>query len=470
MSANELLQLDVTALAGLLRTRAASAVEVTAAYLDRIAAVDRQLGSYLTVTAELALAAARAADVAAAKRDLLGPLHGIPIGLKDLIYTRGIDTTAGSPALAGFKPDYDATVWTRLASAGAVLLGKLNLNEFAYGGLNKACHNPYALDRLPGGSSAGSGAAVAGRTAAAALGTDTSGSIRIPASACGCVGLKPTYGRVSRHGVIPLAASMDCVGPMTRSVRDSAVLLATIAGHDAEDSTSAREPLPDFVAAAGEDVKGLRVGVIRELKDGIAPEVDGLFKASLRGLTDLGATVDEVSIPSLELGAMINAIVTWVEALEYHQTRLTEHPGLYGANCRLQLETGMMVPATSYVRAQRGRARVLAQTLAALDKHDVLVSPGAAATATLAADLAGMNAKAAADSGYRDMLRFTQPFDATGQPALTVPTGLTREGLPASIQVVGRPFDEAMLFRVGAAIEAARGPLPAAQLSPSALV
>jgi aspartyl-tRNA(Asn)/glutamyl-tRNA(Gln) amidotransferase subunit A len=470
VSVSDLVELDVTALVALLRKRDVSAVEATSAYLDRITAVDGRLGSYLTVTSDVALGAARDADAAAAKGEWLGPLHGVPMGLKDLIYTRGIETTAGSPALAGFKPDYDATAWTKLAGAGAVLLGKLNLNEFAYGGLNKACRNPYALDHLPGGSSAGSGAAVAGRTAAAALGTDTSGSIRIPASACGCVGLKPTYGCVSRHGVIPLAASMDCVGPMTRSVRDSALLLSVLAGHDANDSTSAHEPVPGVVAATGEGVHGLRIGVIRELNDRIAPEVDRLFKASLRGLTDLGATVDEVSIPSLELGAMINAIVTWVEALEYHQTRLTERPGLYGANCRLQLETGMMVPATSYVRAQRGRARVLAQALAALDKHDVLVSPGAAATATLAADLAGMNAKAAADSGYRDMLRFTQPFDATGQPALTVPTGLTREGLPASIQIVGRPYDEAMLFRVGAAIEAARGPLPAAQLSPSALI
>jgi aspartyl-tRNA(Asn)/glutamyl-tRNA(Gln) amidotransferase subunit A len=270
MIASELLDLDATALEVLLRARHASAVDVTEVYLDRIAAVDSRLGSYLTVTADTALATARAADAAAAKGDWMGPLHGIPIGLKDLIYTRGIETTAGSRALAGFRPDYDATVWRKLSTAGAVLLGKLNLNEFAYGGLNRACRNPYALDRLPGGSSAGAGAAVAGRTAAAAIGTDTSGSIRIPAAACGCVGLKPTYGRVSRHGVIPLAASMDCVGPMTRSVRDSARMLSVIAGHDARDTTSAGVPVPDFLAGCGEGVRGLRIGVVRELSDGIA--------------------------------------------------------------------------------------------------------------------------------------------------------------------------------------------------------
>jgi aspartyl-tRNA(Asn)/glutamyl-tRNA(Gln) amidotransferase subunit A len=467
MNAVDLLDQDATALAALLRARQVSAVDLTSAYLDRIAEVDDRLGSYIAATPDLAHAAARRADAVAATGEWLGPLHGIPIGLKDLIYTKDVATTAGSRVLAGFKPDYDATVWRRLSAAGAVLLGKLNLNEFAYGGLNKACRNPYALDRLPGGSSAGSGAAVSGRTAAAALGTDTSGSIRIPAAACGCVGLKPTYGRVSRHGVIPLAESMDCVGPMTRSVRDSALMLSVVAGHDPDDSTSSREPVAD-ASALDRGVAGLRIGVIRELNDGLAPDVDLLFKTTLERLVDLGATVDEVSIPSLELGAMINAVVTWVEALEYHQARLAEQADLYGADCRLQLQTGMMMPATSYVRAQRGRARVLAQALAALHRHDVLVSPGSAATATRAADLAGMNAKAAADAGYRDMLRFTQPFDATGQPALVVPTGLTPDGLPAAIQIVGRPFDEAMLFRVGAAVEAARGPLPPARLAPSA--
>ena len=459
----ELTDLGVIGLGERLRRRQASSVEVTQAYLDRIATVDGRLGSYLTVTADLALAAAKRADAEAAAGAWRGPFHGVPVGLKDLIHVKGIPTTAGSRVLAGFQPGYDATVWKRLADGGAILLGKLNLNEFAYGGLNAACHNPYALDHLPGGSSAGAGAAVAGRTAAAAIGTDTSGSIRIPAAACGCVGLKPTWGRVSRHGVIPLAQSMDCVGPMTRTVGDAALMLQVIVGHDPDDSTSSREPPPDFAAPARLGVQGLRIGVIRELSDRIAPEVERLFKATLQRLADQGARVDEVSIPPLEIGALINNVVTSVEALEYHQTWLAERRSLYGADCRAQLEAGMMVPATAYVRAQRGRARILAAALKALADHDVLVSPGSAATATAAADFA-RDPKAAADTSYRDMLRFTQPFDTTGQPALTVPIGLSTEGLPAAIQIVGRPFEEAMLFRVGGAVEAARGPLKPPQL------
>ena len=460
----DLTQLSVVELGEALRRRQTTSLEATRAYLDRIAAVDGKLGSYLMVTADFALEAASRADAEASAGRWRGPFQGVPLGLKDLVYVKGVATTAGSRVLADFRPDYDATVWKRLADGGAVLLGKTNLNEFAYGGVNVGCHNPYALDHLPGGSSAGSGAAVAGRTAAAAIGTDTSGSIRIPAAACGCVGLKPTWSRVSRHGVIPLAQSMDCVGPMTRTVADAAMMLQVIAGHDPNDSTSSREAVSDFAAAAARaNVRGLRIGVVRELSDRIAPEVDRLFKLSLQRLADQGARVDEVAIPPLEIGALINSVVTSVEALEHHQAWLAERRALYGVDCRVQLEAGMMVPATAYVRAQRGRARILAAVLRALEAHEVLVSPGSAATATAAADFA-RDPKAAADAGYRDMLRFTQPFNATGQPALTVPIGLTPAGLPAAIQIVGRPFDEAMLFRVGAAVEAARGPMPPAPI------
>jgi aspartyl-tRNA(Asn)/glutamyl-tRNA(Gln) amidotransferase subunit A len=254
---------------------------------------------------------------------------------------------------------------------------------------------------------------------------------------------------------------MDCVGPMTRSVRDCAAMLRVIAGHDPDDSTSSDAAAP---VAFDRGVRGLRIGVIRELTDRLAPDVEPLFRKTLGQLSAMGARIDEVSIPSLELGAFVNAIVTFVEALEFHQARLAEQRDRYGADCRVQLETGMMIPATSYVRAQRGRARVLADVLKALEGRHVLVSPGAGATATPAAALAAMAPKTAADAGYRDMLRFTQPFNATGQPALVVPTGLTTEGLPASIQIIGRPFDEAALFRVGAAIEEARGALPAPRL------
>lgn len=458
MRREELTDLDVATLSAKLKTRELSAIEVTDAYLEKIANQDRKLGSFITVTADAARAAASAADRAIAAGNWKGAFHGIPIGLKDNIYTKGLRTTGGSNVLADFEPDFDATVWTRLCAQGAVLLGKQNLNEFAYGGLVKACRNPYDKDRLPGGSSAGPGVAVAARLCAAAIGTDTSGSIRIPAAQCGCVGLKPTYGRVSRHGVIPLAYTMDHVGPLTRTVRDAALMLNVIAGGDPNDGTSSQEPVPDFASGFEKGVKDLRIGVIRELTTSLADDVSRLFQLALKTLQNLGAAIDEVSIPAIEVGALINSTVTSVEALDYHESSLRKTRALYGKDTRINLETGMMIPGVNYFRAQRGRARLLASVLHALKAHDVLVTPGAGAGAVRAKDYAMMGSKSG-DIGYRDQLRFTQPFNSTGQPALVVPMGIDSDGLPASIQFVGRPFDEATLFRVALAYETARGPL-----------
>jgi len=310
----EIFEFDISTLSAKLRTREISSAEVTDAYLKRISEHDQKLGSYITVTKDKARADAARADRETAAGIWRGPFHGIPIALKDNLYTKGVLTTAGSRVLADFRPDFDATAWARLAVQGAVLLGKLNLNEFAYGGLLKICRNPYDPDRLPGGSSAGPAVAVAARLCAAALGTDTSGSIRIPAAQSGCVGLKPTYGRVSRYGVIPLAYTMDHVGPMTRTVRDAALMMNAISGFDPNDCTSSKEPVPDFTANLGDGVKGLRVGVIRELTDELSAVVSQAFHSALKLLSSLGAQVDEVSIPILELGALINATVTSVEA------------------------------------------------------------------------------------------------------------------------------------------------------------
>lgn len=292
----EVLTFDVATLSSKLREREISSVEATEAYLDRISERDGKLGSYITVTQERARADAARADREIAAGNWRGPFHGVPLGLKDNVYTKGVLTTGGSTVLADFRPDFDATAWAKLASQGAVLLGKLNLNEFAYGGLLKMCRNPYDPERLPGGSSAGPAAAVVAKLCAAAIGTDTSGSIRISAAQCGCVGLKPTYGRVSRFGVIPLAYTMDHVGSMTRSVRDAAVMMNVMAGFDENDSTSSRELVPDFTASLAGGVRGIRVGIIRELTDGLSDEVSGACGAALRLLASLGAYVDEVSI------------------------------------------------------------------------------------------------------------------------------------------------------------------------------
>jgi aspartyl-tRNA(Asn)/glutamyl-tRNA(Gln) amidotransferase subunit A len=465
MANTELLDFEVAALADKLRTREISPVELTDAYLDRIDQTDRRLRAYITITADVARAGAKRAESEIVAGNWRGPFHGVPIALKDLCYTRGIRTTGGSKILADFIPDFDCTVWSRLADAGAVLLGKLNLHEFAAGATNTnphwgTCRNPYNLDRVPGGSSGGSASAIVARSAAATIGTDTGGSIRIPAAFCGCVGMKQTWSRVSRFGVLPLADSLDHAGPITRTVRDAALMLQVIAGHDANDPTSSREPVSDYAAACVRQIKGLRIGVIKELMTGLSDDVAGSFKTAVSQLRSLGADVIEVSIPAIEHAASIATNITWAEAAEYHDRSMRTRPQDFGHDVRRMLEGAMLVPAVNYVRAQRARPVLLGQALTALDKCAVLVAPSAAITAPRI-DVGG---RALAPSGeavnlVAAVLRFTAPFNITGQPALAIPTGLAPDGLPVSMQVIGKPFDESAVFQVAAAYEAARGPI-----------
>jgi aspartyl-tRNA(Asn)/glutamyl-tRNA(Gln) amidotransferase subunit A len=435
----ELLDFDVATLSAKIRDRDISPVELTEAYLARIERTDASLRTYITVTDTLARKMAKKAEAEIAAGKWRGPFHGIPIALKDLVYTKRIRTTGGSKILADFKPDYDATVWTRLARAGAILLGKLNLHEFAYGITSSnphwgICRNPYALDRIPGGSSGGSAAAIVARSAAATIGTDTGGSIRIPAALCGCVGLMPTWSRVSRYGVIPLSSTLDHVGPITRTVRDAALMLQVIAGADRNDSTCSRERVPDYTANLDRGVSAIRIGAIRELKDGLSPEVERSYASALDTMRSLGAKVDEVSIPSLPLAGIMNGIITWAEALEFHEEWIRTRRQDYGEDVRRLLEMGMMAPATAYIRAQRARARTLAEAMSALEGRDVLVAP---ASAIVAPKIGGTSVLEAREDGVREdrahedrvdvvaaILRFTQPFDSTGQPAIAIPTGL----------------------------------------------
>jgi aspartyl-tRNA(Asn)/glutamyl-tRNA(Gln) amidotransferase subunit A len=464
-SHEELLSFDVATLGAKLREREISPVELTESYLDRIARTDEKLRAYITVTDTIARKAARKAETEIMKGKWRGPFHGVPIALKDLCYTRGIRTTGGSKILADFKPDHDSTVWTRLARAGAVLLGKLNMHEFAYGITSSNPHwgfvrNPYGLDRIPGGSSGGSAAAIVARSAAATIGTDTGGSIRIPATLCGCVGLKPTWSRVSRHGVIPLSYTLDHVGPITRTVRDAALMLRVIAGADRNDSTSSREKVLDYTAKLDTGVGGMRIGVIRELTDNLSPDVQHSFNAALDHLRSLGASVDEVSIPSLPLSGIVNGVITWAEAIEYHEAWMLERRQDYGDDVRRLLEIGMMTTASAYIRAQRARPRVLAEAMQTLASRDVLVAPGAAIPAPRIGESRVLDASGAGVDVIAEILRFTQPFDVTGQPVLAVPTGLAADGLPVGMQIIGRPFDEATVLRVGAAYERVRGAMP----------
>ena len=456
--AEEILGLDAVGLSAKLRTRELSPVEVAEAYLDRIAATEKRLCAYITVTAELARASALAAEREIAAGTWRGVFHGVPIALKDLCCTRGILTTSGSKVLADFVPDHDATVWTRLQAAGAILLGKLNMHEFACGGTARTAWgttlNPYDPERIPGGSSSGSGAAIVARSAAATLGSDTGGSIRIPAAFCGCVGLKQTWSRVSRYGILPLADTLDHVGPITRSVRDSAAMLQVIAGYDPNDPTSSRETVPDYSAALGRDLKGVRVGVIGELGRDVAADVAAAFDGAMRTLRDLGAIVDEVSIPSIDGAPTLAMNIMYAEGLEYHERWFVERAQDYGRGVRRMLEAAMALPATAYIRSQRARARLMAETMRALEGRDVLATP-----TCMAAPLKIAEAREG-KLGLAQLIRHTAPFNLTGQPALAIPTGIGADRAPLAMQIIGRPFDEPSVLRVGEAYERARGALP----------
>ena len=439
----------------LIATKQVSPVEVVRAHLDRIAAVDSKLRAFITVCAESALESARAAEADLMAGRILGRLHGVPWAPKDLYSTRGVRTTGGSKILADSVPSEDSTVVARLARAGTILLGKLNMHEFAYGpeGLNAHygdARNPWSADahRITGGSSSGSGAAVAAGLAPGSLGSDTGGSIRIPASLCGITGLKPTYGRVSRAGVLPLAWSMDHVGPMTRSARDCALMLSVIAGYDPADPTTSVLPVPDYGAALTGDVKGLRVGLLRaHFTDPAAADVRAAVEASAKQLEQAGAVVDEVNLTQVIHVATGSAAIVASEALAYHAPWMRSRPQDYQPDVRERLRLGAFVNGAHYVRAQQIRALVTREVDEALARRDVLLAPAT----PLVAPVLGER-EAALGDGPSDvraaLLRCARPFNFSGHPACAAPCGFTPGGLPIGLQIVGRPFDEATVLRV----------------------
>lgn len=459
MAANELAALSIAEAGERIRRRALSPVELTRAYLDRIQASNVELRCYLTILAEQALAAAAAAEREIGSGRYRGPLHGIPIALKDLVMTRGIRTTCGSRILKDWVPEADATVVVRLVAAGAILLGKLNMHEFAYGPTGVNPHygtpvNPWGRDRMPGGSSSGSGVAVAAGLCAGALGTDTGGSVRIPASLCGIVGLKPTYGRVSRAGVVPLAWSLDHIGPMTRTVTDAALLLQALAGHDPADPSTAAVEVPDYRRASEADPRGLRVGVVREVFfEHLHPDVRAAVEGAVRALEGLGIRVEEIRLPRLHhAGPATFAIIT-AESMAYHEPYLKTRAAEYGADVRARLLTGQFVLATQYLKAQRARQVLRAEVDGALSRVDALLLP------TTPIPAPRTDEREATVDGVREdvrawLTRCTRPINLTGHPALSLPCGLTGEGLPVGLQLVGRHFDEATLLRLGRAYEA----------------
>lgn len=447
-------------LARLVATKAVSPVEIVRTHLDRIAALDGTLKAYITVMGESALQAARAAEAAVMAGAARGALHGVPVGLKDLYCTKGVKTTGGSRILGDWVPAEDATVVTRLAAAGAIVLGKLNMHEFAYGpeGLNVhygTAWNPWdrSIHRICGGSSSGSGAAVAAGLCPGALGSDTGGSIRIPSALCGLTGIKPTYGRVSRAGVLPLAWSLDHVGPMCRSAVDCALMLGAMAGYDPRDPSTTVLPVPDYAAALTGEIKGLRIGLLRRvfLETADAPQRQAVEQA-VKTLEGLGASVREVSLEQMKYAAGVVAAMISAESYAYHETWLKTRGAEYGPDVRERLLVGAFVSGADYLKGQRVRRLIRDEVDRVLGGVDVLIAP----TVPIAATPVG--AREAVVNGAPQpvrpsLLRYTRPFNASGHPAASVPCGFTADGLPIGMQVIGRSFDEATVLRVADAYQ-----------------
>jgi aspartyl-tRNA(Asn)/glutamyl-tRNA(Gln) amidotransferase subunit A len=453
-------------LAALFVRHEVSPVEVTEMFLRRIEERNPALNAFLTVTADQALAAARRAE-----KQFLRPrssqranslLLGIPISLKDNLWTRGVRSTAGSKILRDFVPAEDSTATRKLARAGAVLLGKTNLNEFAYGitGENAhygPAHNPWALDRMTGGSSAGSGAAIAAGLCVASVGTDTGGSIRVPSAFCGTVGLKPTFGRVSVFGTMPLSPSLDHVGPMARSVVDAAILLGVIAGRDPLDPTSSSKPVEDFRAALKKPLRKFRLGRPREhYWEKLDGEVRRIAEAALRDMEKRGAIVSEVSLPRLKTSLDAATEISLAEALHVHETAgyFPAQAADYGEEVRLRIESGAKVPAHRYLAGFDVKKRLLDEFSAAFESVDAIVAPTLPVPAPpIGADSVRVNGEEI--STRPAIVGHSRPANFTGLPAISVPCGFTNAGLPVGLQFIGRAFDESTLLWIAYSYERA---------------
>ena len=446
--------LTTAELSELIRTRMVSPIEATSAYLDRIGSLNFKFNSYLTVCRNEAMAAAEDAERAIAGGEYLGPMHGIPVAVKDQLWTKGIRTTAGSRILADFFPDEDATAVTRLKQAGVIVLGKTNMTEFAIGisqtyGYNR---NPWDLDRFTGGSSGGSGSATAAFLCSTSLGEDTGGSIRRPAAWCGVVGLRPSWGRVSRYGVAASSWSMDQVGPISRTVEDAAITLGAIAGHDPKDPYTWDEPVPDYRSALCGDLAGVRVGVIKELlySDIVDPEVREGVLAAGTVMEELGAEVEEVSMPVTAHCGTLGTILINTESAAVYRDWTHERLREFNPSNRTVLLTGSIMPAQAYYKVQKVREMLRQELLGSLEDHDVLILP----TAKRCAPPVNEDPVLTSKRTVRDLsLVMTRPFNLAGTPAISINCGFNSQGLPIGLQIGGRPFDEATVLRVAHACE-----------------
>ncbi|MAG33919.1 MAG: Asp-tRNA(Asn)/Glu-tRNA(Gln) amidotransferase GatCAB subunit A [Deltaproteobacteria bacterium] len=442
-------------LASRLESRVISPVEVTRQMLERIDRLDGSFNSYTTVLPESALETARQAEDEIGRGSWRGPLHGIPVAVKDLCATKGVRTTCGTRVYRDWMPDHDACVIEKLRDAGAVLLGKLAMTE----GASSEHHpdvappqNPWDAARWTGVSSSGSSVATAAGLCFAALGSDTGGSIRCPSACCGLVGLKPTYGLVSCYGVFPLAPSLDHVGPMTRSTRDAACMLQSLAGFDARDPASLRGPVPDYLGSIGSGIQGIRIGLDESyVLPGTDPEVVDALRRALDVLSDLGAVVVELVMPALDDVLRDFPNLSYVESSLAHESTFPARADEYGPALRAQLEAGAKVSGMAHARAEQRRRRFSAELASCFEDVDLIACPGFQTPAPLLSKLPHQ----VDDPSWQDLIKFTAPYDYSGSPTLSVPDGFSSEGLPLSLQLVARHREESLLFRAGHAFEQA---------------
>ena len=451
--------------AAALRRRETSSAELTAAALQRIERLNPSTNAMQTVMADAARERARQADEELARGEGRGPLHGIPIAVKDLFCTAGVRTTGGSSLFANYVPDHDATVVEWLRAGGAVLVGKTGMHELAYGITSSNPHfgvirNPWDRDRIPGGSSGGSGAAVAAGMVSMAMGTDTGGSIRIPASFCGVVGLKPTYGRVSRYGAMTLGFSLDHMGPLTRSVRDAAAVLNVIAGYDSRDPTSSRRPVENYVPDLEPSIRGLRVGLPDNFYfDRLDPEVDSAVRAAFRTAESRGAEIVPVRVPDIAAINTVARLILLAEASALLEPHL-EQRDRFGADVLSLLDQGRLVAATDYINAQRLRGRMQREFAGLWQRVDCLFTPTTPITAPRIGETTVSLGGVQNEDVRLASTRLVRGINPLGLPAVSIPCGADRRGLPIGLQIVGPPFAEALILRIAQALLPGEAPVP----------
>ena len=460
MDTTEICYLSAGELSRLIQSKEISPVEVVEAHLERIGVLEPTLNSFITLLPEQARAAARQAEREIQAGQYRGPLHGIPLGLKDLYYSKGVRNTSGTRIFDEYVPDFDCTVAAKFNEAGAILMGKLNLHQLAYGPTGENLdyghmHNPWNPENITGGSSGGSGSAAAAGQCTITMGTDTGGSVRIPGALCGLAGLKPTYGRVSRYGITMLCWTLDHPGPMTRTVEDCALVMNAIAGYDPNDPASADLPVPDYAKALTGDVRGLRVGVPKEYFEvPIDPQVERAVRKAIDVLGELGATVTEVSWPMWHQSAPISTTVLMAEASAAHARLVRTRGDQLNPAVRLRIESGFFISGPDYLQAQRARALFNRECRDLLNEVDILAGP----TEPITAHKIGATSVQVGDTTMGSIPALTQQtraYNLNGFPSITVPCGFSEDGLPMGLQLAGRPFDEETVLRAAHAYEQA---------------